>query len=1113
MTVIIKGDFKTEVKILLFTSDTLKKNQNNMIFKSILIIFTATIFTGIFSSDVLAAEGPEVRGNPNRLAKIKIADTGQFDGNRIRNDLENNGMIVSHRITGHSGMEWPKDSNLHINFASGIWIAGLVNGDLRIAVSEYGPEFVPGPYGSDPDDPAYRIYKLSYLNPHSEDYTEWPVEQGAPWIDANGDGVYNVEDGDKPDMLGDQMLWYVMNDGDVAEHGNIFGTLPLGVEVQITIWGYVRASVVGDMMFVKILIINKGEDTIDSTFITLWDDPDLGNAGDDFVGCDTTLSLGFCYNDGADHDYGSDPPAIGYDFFQGPIVPSPGDTAFAFGGYIPNFKNLPMTSFIKYIGTSDPNWSDPSNARDAYNLMQGLHKNGDPFINSETGVSTKFVYADDPNDNTGAGDGVWVDSDDHASGDRRFMMNSGPFTMAPGDSQEVVFGIIIARGTDALNSVTVLKEVDVMAQSAFDLGFKMPKPEFISNVAVTALEDAIILNWDDGFNAIEQFTEEALFEKDSLGQKAWYRFQGYNVYQLETAYGQGDIKRLATYDIIDGVTEIWDDIYDPDYGSVVNVRVQYGYDSGVKRSIVIDRDALRNDIPLKTNRVYYFAVTAYGYNPNGEPKTVESEMKIIEVRPQVSTAQIVSEEIQPGITSIPIIHISGNSDGLVKAVVIDPLAVTGDNYEVTFRWNADSSSIIWDLTNTTTNTMLVSGNPIQGGVDLESGDVVGVEASPIVEGIQVMVSGPALDFKNFQVVANAAGAIDPPEGAAADFQGFPTLRPTDGQQVGGGHWMFHTGGGGRSSYETFLARSMRGSNFDRLVPYDWEMRFTAEGSYAVRAFEDGLIVSVPFELWNVGIATYDDPSDDYRLIPWFLSLAGLGENDLDDFVYQVEANDHATSGGSNDPYTDWIYWRIPEDNSAGTAGYDAFVASIDFTTDPPNEGSYAYDGAEVIARSVLVNWNGGDVEDPTWPANVNQLVPEEGTIFRLISTKPNAIVDVFTFSTSTFKTGIVVYDPENINVWPNPYFAYNPEERTPFERKVMFTHLPGIATIRIFNLAGELVRIIRHTDGTQFETWDLTNMVGRSVGSGMYIVYIETEFGAMVLKLAVIQPQERLHIY
>ena len=51
-----------------------------------------------------------------------------------------------------------------------------------------------------------------------------------------------------------------------------------------------------------------------------WSDPDLGNANDDYVGCDTTLSLGFVYN-GDNNDesgYGAAPPAMGYDFFQGP---------------------------------------------------------------------------------------------------------------------------------------------------------------------------------------------------------------------------------------------------------------------------------------------------------------------------------------------------------------------------------------------------------------------------------------------------------------------------------------------------------------------------------------------------------------------------------------------------------------------------------------------------------------------------------------------------------------------------------------------------------------------------------------------------------------------------
>ena len=77
-------------------------------------------------------------------SKTMIPATGNFDGNRVRNDLENNGMIVSHRLTGHSGMEWPKGNDTYSVFASGVWYAGKVNDDLRCATAEYGPEMVSG---------------------------------------------------------------------------------------------------------------------------------------------------------------------------------------------------------------------------------------------------------------------------------------------------------------------------------------------------------------------------------------------------------------------------------------------------------------------------------------------------------------------------------------------------------------------------------------------------------------------------------------------------------------------------------------------------------------------------------------------------------------------------------------------------------------------------------------------------------------------------------------------------------------------------------------------------------------------------------------------------------
>ena len=290
--------------------------RNTLLF----VLFVSILTTGL--------EAARKAGSGKVLPGIRYkADSGKFDGNRIANDLENNGMLVSHRITGHSGMEWPKGSHKYINFASGLWIAGKVGGDIRTAVGEYGPEFVAGPWGSDQGASEHQLYivnKSDLADPlASDDFQNWPTDLGAPYVDVDGNGSYDPlpNGSDHPEFLGDQVIWWVMNDGSQAQH-SIFNTLPIGIEVQMTIWGYDRPDAFGDMMFVKGLLINKGGVDVDSTIIGLWADPDLGYAGDDFVGCDTTLSLGYCYNDGSDSDYGVDAQAIAYDFFQGPIVPS-----------------------------------------------------------------------------------------------------------------------------------------------------------------------------------------------------------------------------------------------------------------------------------------------------------------------------------------------------------------------------------------------------------------------------------------------------------------------------------------------------------------------------------------------------------------------------------------------------------------------------------------------------------------------------------------------------------------------------------------------------------------------------------------------------------------------
>jgi len=258
----------------------------------------------------------------------------------------------------------------------------------------------------------------------------------------------------------------------------------------------------------------------------------------------------------------------------------------------------------------------------------------------------------------------------------------------------------------------------------------------------------------------------------------------------------------------------------------------------------------------------------------------------------------------------------------------------------------------------------------------------------------------------------------------------------------------------------------------------------------------------------------DDTSDDYRMLPAILNGIGLGaaEDNLDAFDLW---GDDASSSSDNDPSSDWVYWGNPDDMSPGSAGYDAWIA--------PGIGNEPAGGwTEVFARTRIMNWNrylgGGDIFDAGGAldsAAAELAMPEVGTIIRWITNKPNTVADRFAFSTTSLDGVTLTYNPNTINVWPNPYFAYNPEERNPLQRIVTFTHLPetGSASIRIFNLAGQLVKKIAHSDGTQYEVWDLTNNFNIPVASGMYIAHIETGSGDQILKIAVVQPEERLDVY
>lgn len=81
-----------------------------------------------------------------------------------------------------------------------------------------------------------------------------------------------------------------------------------------------------------------------------------------------------------------------------------------------------------------------------------------PFIDPSTGNVTKYLASGDPV--TGKG---WIGE----SGDCTATLSSGPFTLAAGDTQEVVVAATIAMGADRINSVTVLKSAAAQLTSGY----------------------------------------------------------------------------------------------------------------------------------------------------------------------------------------------------------------------------------------------------------------------------------------------------------------------------------------------------------------------------------------------------------------------------------------------------------------------------------------------------------------------------------------------------------------------------------------------------------------------------------------------------------------------
>lgn len=405
-------------------------------------------------------------------------------------------------------------------FQNTLWIGGLDADDsLHLAAvrfNQVGEDFWSGPLRvTDASTDIFNVMNYHHVwkvsraeiealiaNPGGdipEDILTWPgngnVADGfaatlAPFVDVDGDGVYDPHNGDYPDILGDMALFCIYNDNyDFYNNGYVHhgesGGGALGIEVHCMLYGFNAPDdeILNNTLFMRQWIYNRSSNDYHDTYIGSWTDFDIGYARDDYNGCNVQHGYYYGYNaddfdgDGEPGSYGANPPAqvimilggptMNPDGLDNPKYDSNGNqivdesiNGIGFGDGVIDNERLGMTGYFYHENTAAMN-GDPEEAQHYYNLLRGIWKSGDhvqyggygfPGAPGTVGPECKFMFPYDsdpynwgtggvmPNGGYNQNGLYWSEETGNNgapnnAGDRRGLASSGPFTLESGTVQ------------------------------------------------------------------------------------------------------------------------------------------------------------------------------------------------------------------------------------------------------------------------------------------------------------------------------------------------------------------------------------------------------------------------------------------------------------------------------------------------------------------------------------------------------------------------------------------------------------------------------------------------------------------------------------------------------
>lgn len=1179
----------------------MKTSILKIIFITILIAVSCSSFSKpksgiIYDRNPYVIAGDGMQGS-NSITVVKTQK--RFDANNVDTWVQNTGIFNQDiRINNTPGFMWPRGSGKFAIFTSGLSIGTIYNGALRLATASYGGEYAPGyiENGVALTDSRFRIYSIKAgdnagTNP---DYAQWGdmVPFGAPYVDVNNNGVY---DGD--DIPGikdaDQTMFICLTDGFPETHtsseGFSGGTQPIFAEVHLTLWCY-NTQGLENIQFINWVVINKSNVAWTKTHFSVVVDPDLGFAEDDYIGCDTSVTnkdMAFCYNaddidgTGAAGQYGAAPPASGMDFFKSPakFTGNPNDSVVL---YIPpgsrnrvvkrGWRELGLTSFVYFTNNTTPGPTcekDPSQPDEAYRYMNGFKKDGTSWLNPVTLQPTKFCYPGDPVTLTGWSERgtnqnpiqATVDNCNGQTtgtvgasppGDRRFIFNSGDssFTVAPGDTQFIVVGQMVARGSSNLNSITSLKRIDETAQSLFNANFQINPPPPVPIVQTSTREvsnigtNALTLSWSN--NAESYLIKDSLLQPSS--DNSYLKFEGYQIFEISRFAGNlpdfnqpqtinNSIHLLKIFDIVDTIGVIIDTL---STGVSVNGQEQYsafpvvpfytspipeGFpNTGINRSFTITSTTYPDEHGGRTELIYgqtyKFAVVAYAYRTNpkskNDRKTIMSPIgnSIITYIPQAPLAGS-NFTLKNGDTLF-----TNRRDLGVMPIIKDQQKLLNAKYKVVFQSPDTTYNILRSVDGGNTYQNLKSNVTITRTIP---GVTSAEDSSKIVDGVLI---------KTQRIFSFNEGVIkDPgnPDSSQTRLKGWDYLPE-------GNNYLTKSD----SAVSNFPYQSVSMS-----ISWPGPSTFTGAGTTVTK---DKLRkVKIQFTGYGNGQYAYrylnrsQLPAADPSFTPYIVNAGpGYRYQDLREVPFKVFEVDESDSSAAPRQ----LNCAFVENNDSlvifRTAGSQTMIDTVgrgwvDGKWYPTtyNGGGFEllyvfssdYDTsiANYKSRNLRINQAQFDIMYVWNPRRINKggdfKAGDEFVIYPYTVTRPDAVTGVplfYEFETSAPTIGsnevaVSQNDLDKIRVVPNPFYGFNELQTSNTNRFITFRRLPKKCSIKIFSLSGTLIRNIEKDSDESSLNWDLKNFNDIPVASGMFIALIEAPgIGNKTIKLAIFTAEERV---